>query len=167
LENPVRKLIPLLLVTLASSFAVVATIPQAGAGQPVKIESRFKAVNGVRLHRHFAGTGDPVLLLHGYAQTSHMWLPPIPTLARTHTVSSPDLRGLGGSSKPQTGYDKKTMAQDIHALAEALGFIRVAVVGHDIGPIVAYAYAAQYLEDVDRIVLLDAFVLGVGDWTKV
>jgi pimeloyl-ACP methyl ester carboxylesterase len=167
LEIPVRKLIPQLLVTLVSLFAVVATVPQAGADQRVKIESRFKEVNGVRLHYLFAGKGDPVLLLHGYAQTSHMWLPLIPKLAQTHTVIAPDLRGFGGSSKPETGYDKKTMAQDIHALAEALGFSRVAVVGHDIGLMVAYAYAAQYPEDVDRIVLMDAFLPGVGDWTKV
>lgn len=162
-----RKLIPRLLVTLASLFAVMATISQAGAEQPIKIESRFTEVNGVRLHYLVAGKGEPVLLLHGYAQTSHMWRPLIPKLAQTHTVIAPDLRGFGGSSKPETGYDKKTMAQDIHALAEALGYKSVAVVGHDIGLMVAYAYAAQYPEDVDRIVLMDAFLPGVGDWTKV
>ncbi|MBI3527522.1 MAG: alpha/beta hydrolase [Betaproteobacteria bacterium] len=145
----------------------MATISQAGAEQPIKIESRFTEVNGVRLHYLVAGKGEPVLLLHGYAQTSHMWRPLIPKLAQTHTVIAPDLRGFGGSSKPETGYDKKTMAQDIHALAEALGYKSVAVVGHDIGLMVAYAYAAQYPEDVDRIVLMDAFLPGVGDWTKV
>jgi len=108
-----------------------------------------------------------VLLLHGYAQNSHMWLPLIPKLAQTHTVIAPDLRGFGTSGKPESGYDKKTMAQDVHALAASLGFTKVAVVGHDIGLMVAYAYAAQYPEDVERIALMDAFLPGVGDWTKV
>ena len=158
-----RKLISLLLV----AFAAMLMVSQAGADQSIKIESRFKEVNGVRLHYRIAGKGDPVLLLHGYAQNSHMWLPLIPELAKTHTVIAPDLRGFGTSGKPESGYEKKMMAQDIHALAQALGFKRVAVVGHDIGLMVAYAYAAQYPEDVDRIVLMDAFLPGVGDWTKV
>src|SRR5207237_4390912 len=88
-------------------------------------------------------------------------------LAKSHTVIAPDLGGLGQSSKPMTGYDKKTMAQDIHALAQSLGYHREIVVGHDIGLMVAYAYAAQYPNEVDRIVLMDAFLPGVGDWTKV
>ena len=162
-----HKIVSSLVAAFAGFFAVMAPISQAGADQPIRIESRFKEVNGVRLHYLVAGKGDPVLLLHGYAQTGHMWLPLIPKLAQTHTVIAPDLRGFGGSSKPEGGYDKKNMAQDIHALADALGYKRVAVVGHDIGLMVAYAYAAQYPEDVDRIVLMDAFLPGVGDWTKV
>jgi pimeloyl-ACP methyl ester carboxylesterase len=158
-----RKFLLLLCVLLAAML----TITGAVADQSIKIESRYREVNGVRLHYLVAGKGEPVLLLHGYAQTSHMWLPLIPELAQTHTVIAPDLRGFGGSSKPEGGYDKKTMAQDIHALAGALGYRKVAVVGHDIGLMVAYAYAAQYPEDVDRIVLMDAFLPGVGDWTKV
>ncbi|MEO8004648.1 MAG: alpha/beta hydrolase [Betaproteobacteria bacterium] len=140
---------------------------QAGAADPIKIESRYKEVNGVRLHYLIAGQGDAVLLLHGFAQTGHMWLPLIPELAKTHTVIVPDLRGFGGSAKPASGYDKKTMAQDAHALVASLGYKKAAVVGHDIGLMVAYAYAAQYPDEVDRIVLMDAFLPGVGDWTKV
>ena len=131
------------------------------------MESRFGEVNGVKLHYLVAGKGDPVILLHGYAQNSHMWLPLIPELAKTHTVIAPDLRGFGDSSKPDGGYDKKTMAQDIHALAAALGFKRVRIVGHDIGLMVAYAYAAQFPDEVDRIALMDAFLPGVGEWTNV
>jgi pimeloyl-ACP methyl ester carboxylesterase len=108
-----------------------------------------------------------VLLLHGYAQTSHMWRPLIAELAKTHTVIAPDLRGFGDSAKPDGGYDKKTMAQDVHALAASLGHRRIAVVGHDIGLMVAYAYAAQYPAQVERIVLMDAFLPGVGDWKSV
>jgi pimeloyl-ACP methyl ester carboxylesterase len=139
----------------------------AAAPPPSPIADRFAEVNGVRLHYLVAGTGDPVILLHGYAQTGHMWLPLIPELAKTHTVIAPDLRGFDRSSKPEGGYDKKTMAQDVHALATSLGFKRSKVVGHDIGLMVAYAYAAQYPSDVDRVVLMDAFLPGVGDWEHV
>ena len=131
------------------------------------ILERFADVNGVRLHYLIAGKGDPVILLHGYAQTSHMWRPLIASLAATHTVVAPDLRGFDRSSKPEAGYDKKTMAQDVHALAVSLGFKRAQVVGHDIGLMVAYAYAAQYPAEVDRLALLDAFLPGVGNWESV
>jgi len=131
------------------------------------IEDRFASVNGVRLHYLIAGQGDPVLLLHGYAENSHMWRPLIPELAKTHTVIAPDLRGFGESAKPRGGFTKKAMAQDIHALAISLGFRHEVVVGHDIGLMVAYAYAAQYPNEVDRVVLMDAFLPGVGDWKSV
>lgn len=158
-----RRFMLQLIVMLAGALAYA----QAGAAPSVTIHDRYTTVNGVRLHYLMAGKGDPVLLLHGYAQTGHMWLPLIPELAKTHTVIAPDLRGFGGSGKPEIGYDKKTMAQDVHALAASLGFGKVAVVGHDIGLMVAYAYAAQYPQEVDRVVLMDAFLPGVGDWTKV
>jgi pimeloyl-ACP methyl ester carboxylesterase len=130
-------------------------------------QSRFANVNGARLHYLVAGTGDPVVLLHGYAETSHMWRPLIPELAATHTVLAPDLRGAGQSSTPPDGYTKAEMAQDIHALVGKLGFGRIRIVGHDIGLMVAYAYAAQYQSEVDRIVLMDAFLPGIGDWRNV
>ncbi|MBR0642981.1 alpha/beta fold hydrolase [Plastoroseomonas hellenica] len=131
------------------------------------IESRFATVNGVRLHYLTAGAGEPVLLLHGYAQTSHMWRPLIAELARTRLVIAPDLRGFGASDKPAGGYDKKSLAQDVHALIASLGLGKLAVAGHDIGLMVAYAYAAQYPAEVSRIALMDAFLPGVGDWTHV
>lgn len=131
------------------------------------IESRYAESNGVRLHYLVAGKGDPVYLLHGYAQTSHMWRPLIAELAKSRQVIAPDLRGFGQSAKPESGYQKKTMAQDIHALASTLGHSRVAIAGHDIGLMVAYAYAAQFPADVERIALMDAFLPGVGDWTTV
>jgi pimeloyl-ACP methyl ester carboxylesterase len=162
-----RNLAFRLFVTLAGVLAAMAAVTQAVADQPVKIESRYAEANGTKLHYLIAGAGEPVLLLHGYAQTSHMWRPLIAKLAATHTVIAPDLRGFGASAKPESGYDKKTMGQDVHALTASLGYQRVAVVGHDIGLMVAYAYAAQYPANVDRIVLMDAFLPGVGDWTKV
>ena len=137
------------------------------AQQQVEVDSRFADVNGTRLHYLVAGQGEPVILLHGYTQTSHMWRPLIAELAKTHTVLAPDLRGAGQSAKPPQGYDKKTLAQDVHALASSLGYRRVKLVGHDIGLMVAYAYAAQYPAEVDRIALMDAFLPGVGNWQQV
>jgi pimeloyl-ACP methyl ester carboxylesterase len=153
--------------TSAAVLSAVAITTPAPAQVPVAIDSRFAQVNRTRLHYLIAGKGEPVLLLHGYAQTSHMWRPLITELAKTNTVIAPDLRGFGESAKPVDGYDKKTMAQDNHALAASLGLKRVRVAGHDIGLMVAYAYAAQYPEEVDRTALLDAFLPGVGDWEKV
>ena len=132
-----------------------------------QIQSRFADVNGTRLHYLTAGQGAPVILLHGYAQTSHMWRPLIAELAKTRQVIAPDLRGAGQSAKPESGYDKKSMARDIHALASSLGVRRASVAGHDIGLMVAYAYAAQYPSEVERIALLDAFLPGIGDWKNV
>jgi pimeloyl-ACP methyl ester carboxylesterase len=147
--------------------AAMVAAPTQSAQPPIVIDSRFAEVNGTRLHYLTAGKGDPILLLHGYAQTSHMWRPLISELAKSHLVIAPDLRGFGQSAKPDGGYDKKSMAQDVHALASSLGHKRVGVVGHDIGLMVAYAYAAQYPTEVERIVLMDAFLPGVGDWLNV
>jgi len=137
------------------------------AQNPIAIETRSAELPGVRFQYLIAGEGDPVFLLHGYAQTSHMWRPLISELAKTHRVIAPDLRGFGSSSKPESGYDKKTMAQDIHALAASLGHSRIAIAGHDIGLMVAYAHAAQFPREVTRIALMDAFLPGIGDWKTV
>jgi pimeloyl-ACP methyl ester carboxylesterase len=156
--------------TLLSSVAILILLATTNAIAQTSssgIQDRFAEVNGLRLHYLVAGKGNPVILLHGYAETSHMWRPLMVELANTHTVIAPDLRGFGKSSKPMAGYDKKTMAQDIHSLATSLRISRTTVVGHDIGLMVAYAYAAQYPTDVDRIVLMDAFLPGVGDWKTV
>ena len=130
-------------------------------------QSKFAEVNGVKLHYLIAGAGSPIILVHGYAETSHMWLPLIKELQKNHLVIAPDLRGFGDSSIPASGYTKLEMARDIHALAETLKLPRVAIVGHDIGLMVAYAYAAQYSGEVDRVALMDAFLPGVGDWQSV
>ena len=154
---------------LFSSIAILAFVltTNTAVHAQKRIEDRFANINGVRLHYLIAGKGDPVILLHGYAENSHMWRPLIVELAKTRMVIAPDLRGFGQSSKPKSGYDKKTMAQDVHALATSLGFRRASIVGHDIGLMVAYAYAAQFPTEVDRIVLMDAFLPGVGDWKSV
>jgi pimeloyl-ACP methyl ester carboxylesterase len=144
-----------------------AASPSPDGQKKLEVSERDAQVNGVRLHYIMAGSGSPVVLLHGYAETSHMWRPIVGELARNHTVIAPDLRGAGGSGKPESGYDKKTLAQDVHALVKSLGFDRVAIVGHDIGLMVAYAYAAQFPQETERVVLMDAFLPGVGDWKTV
>ena len=142
-------------VALISSSGSFAQSPQG----------KFAEVNGVKLHYLVAGKGDPVVLLHGFAETSHMWRPLIAQLSDKHTVIAPDLRGFGQSSAPEGGYTKKAMAQDIHALVKSLKYDRIRLVGHDIGLMVAYAYAAQYASEVDRIVLMEAFLPGGrGHW---
>ena len=150
---------------LAATLSLVLLDTAKAFAQPP--QSRFADVNGVRLHYLVAGKGDPVVLLHGYAETSHMWLPLIAKLADKHTVIAPDLRGFGQSSAPADGYGKAAMAQDVHALVKSLGYGRIRLVGHDIGLMVAYAYAAQYPDEVGRLVLMEAFLPGVGDWNSV
>lgn len=135
------------------------------AAKSAAIRSRFVKANGVRLHYLVAGQGEPIILLHGYAQNSHMWRPLIAELAKTHAVVAPDLRGFGRSAKPASGYHKKSMAQDIHALAVGLGFKKFGLAGHDIGLMVAYALAAHCPDEVERIALMDAFLPGIGDTT--
>lgn len=134
---------------------------------PAGIDSHFAQVGDLKLHYLRAGKGPPVILLHGYAETSRMWLPLMQQLAAERTVIAPDLRGAGASDKPESGYEKKQMAQDIRGLAEVLALGKAEIVGHDIGLMVAYAYAAQYPNDVERIALMDAFLPGVGGWKQV
>src|SRR5712692_2170587 len=153
--------------SLAAMLLSCSSLPATAGKDPVGFSERFAEVNGVRMHCFTGGTGSPVVLLHGYAETRRMWLPILPLLAERHTVIVPDLRGAGDSAKPESGYDKKNMAVDIHELTRSLGFDRVSVVGHDIGLMVAYAYAAQFPEATDRVVLMDAFLPGVGDWKSV
>ncbi len=147
------------------SMLVVLFFPLAAKAD--EISSSFATVNGVRLHYLSIGKGEPIILLHGYAETSHMWVPLMTELAKTHQVIAPDLRGAGDSEAPQDGYTKAMLAQDVHALAQKLGYKSVEIVGHDIGLMVAYAYAAQYPSEVSKIVLMDAFLPGVGDWKSV
>ncbi len=155
------RILPLLLCLMSMIFVTSA---QAAAA---KIESKFATLNGIKMHYLEAGTGSPVVLLHGYAETSHMWRPLIDELSKNHTVIAPDLRGNGSTDVTDTGYTKVEMAKDVHALTESLGYKSVEIVGHDIGLMVAYAYAAQYPTEVSKVVLMDAFLPGIGDWTHV
>ncbi len=114
-----------------------------------------------------SGTGPVVILLHGYAETLRMWVPVFPMLAERFTVIAPDLPGIGDSSIPADGLDMKTAAIRIHELVKSLGVTKARVVGHDIGLMVAYAYAAQFPAETEKLVLMDAFLPGVGGWEPI
>jgi pimeloyl-ACP methyl ester carboxylesterase len=120
------------------------------------------SVNGIQLHYVIGGQGDPVVLLHGWPQTWYEWRHVMPALAKNYTVIAPDLRGLGDSSKPTTGYDGKTVAEDIHQLVAQLGFKDSFLVGHDLGALVAFSYAAAHPSEVRRLVILDVPITGFG-----
>ena len=132
-----------------------------------EIVSRDAKVDGVTLHYMTAGQGPTVILLHGYAETSRMWRPIIPLLAKRFTVIAPDLPGIGDLAIPADGVDMKTAAIRIHALARSLGVQKAEVVGHDIGLMVAYAYAAQFPTEVEKLAVMDAFLPGVPGWEAV
>jgi pimeloyl-ACP methyl ester carboxylesterase len=131
------------------------------------IAARNAEIDGVTLHYMTAGHGMPLILLHGYAETSRMWKPIIPVLAERFMVVAPDLPGIGDSSIPADGLDMKTAAIRIHELARSLGVQKAEVVGHDIGLMVAYAYAAQFPAEVEKLVVMDAFLPGVAGWESV
>src|SRR6266480_8057336 len=131
------------------------------------ILSRTAKIDGVKLHYLTAGRGPALILLHGYAETSRMWRPIIPILAKRFTVIAPDLPGIGDSAIPAKGLDMKTSAARMHGLARSLGVLKASVVGHDIGLMVAYAYAAQFPVEVEKLVVMDAFLPGVAGWERV
>lgn len=131
------------------------------------VASRTADVEGVKFHYLTAGHGPPVILLHGYAETSLMWKPLIPALAGRFTVIAPDLPGIGDSSIPAGGLDMTAAAIHVHALIGSLGIRKAEVVGHDIGLMVAYAYAAKFPAEVEKLVLMDAFLPGVDGWESV
>jgi pimeloyl-ACP methyl ester carboxylesterase len=156
----------LLVAVLAVSSVLLLSLASAAATD-VAITSRTVAVEGIKLHYLTAGHGPAVILLHGYTQTSRMWRPIIPLLAAKFTVIAPDLPGIGDSEIPADGLDMKTAAIRIHALAKSLGVTKSRVVGHDIGLMVAYAYAAQFPSETEKLAVLDAFLPGVAGWEAV
>ncbi len=151
------------LILLSSLFPATAR----AAASDNAIVSRSGTVEGVSLHYLTAGHGPMVVLIHGYAETSRMWRPIMPILAERFTVIAPDLPGIGDSAIPADGLDMKTAGIRIHALARSLGAKTAEVVGHDIGLMVAYAYAAQFPTEVTKLVVMDAFLPGVDGWEAV
>lgn len=119
-------------------------------------------VNDIRLHYVMGGQGDAVVLLHGWPQTWYAWRKVMPALAEHYTIIAPDMRGFGDSDKPATGYDKRTVADDIYKLIRQLGIERIFLVGHDMGGPVGYAYAAAHREQVRRFVFVESLLPGVG-----
>jgi pimeloyl-ACP methyl ester carboxylesterase len=117
-------------------------------------------VNGVKLHFVSGGIGEAVVLLHGFPQTWYEWHRIMPALAERYTVIAPDLRGMGASSKPTSGYDNQTVAEDIYQLIRHLGLEQISIVGHDVGAPVGYAYAAAHRDDVRRLVIIESAISG-------
>jgi pimeloyl-ACP methyl ester carboxylesterase len=155
------------LATICLSF--IAAPVSAAAPRPIAgFTTRTIAMaDGARIFVRSGGRGPAVVLIHGFGDTGDMWGPLAAQLARTHTVIVPDLRGMGHSSKAATGYDKKSQVTDIRTVVTQLGQDRAAIVGHDIGTMVAYAYAASYPDKVDKLVVMDAPVPGIAPWDTI
>lgn len=156
-----------LVITLSTLFFGLPVEIIQAKSSPATIASNSAKVDGVELHYLTAGHGPAVILLHGYTQTSRMWRPIIPLLAEKFTVIAPDLPGIGDSEIPKDGLDMKTAAIRIHALVKTLGVEKARVVGHDIGLMVAYAYAAQFPAETEKLIVMDAFLPGVAGWEDV
>jgi pimeloyl-ACP methyl ester carboxylesterase len=142
-----------------------APVPATSFGAGFTVQSI--AVDGVTLNVIVGGSGPTVVLIHGYAETSAMWRPVARQLSQRFTVIAPDLPGIGGSSIPERGLDMTTSAARVRAAVRSLGHDKVRVVGHDIGLMVAYAYAAAYRQDVLKLALMDAFLPGVAGWEAI
>jgi len=156
-------------------FATVLALLVSATAASAKVEpfpSSFRTrdipVAGATIHTRIGGQGPLVLLLHGFGDTGDMWAPLAARLAVDHTVVVPDLRGMGLSSHPETGYDKKSEAGDIAEALRALGLDGpLDLITHDIGNMVGYAFAAQNRGRVTRWVVMDAPLPGLGNWDEV
>jgi pimeloyl-ACP methyl ester carboxylesterase len=161
----IKHLFIILLLTALVSNAFAAVSP---ANPPSNFKHQYASVNNVNIHYVIGGKGEPLLLIHGFGQNWYMWNRLLPELSKHYTVIAPDMRGVGESGKTAGGYDKKNMAVDMHELMKKLGYQHVNVVGHDIGLMVAYAYAAQFPGEVKKLALLDALLPGIEPvWSQV
>src|SRR3989441_9232080 len=148
-------------------FAVGTVSSQTPPSLPSNFHAKtIHSPEGADIFVRWGGSGPVVVLIHGYAENSDSWAPLAADLMKDHTVVVPDLRGIGRSSKPASGYDKKTQAKDIRAVGTSLGSDKTSVVAHDIGNMVAYAYAAIYPDKVERLVVMDAPIPGIDPWNE-
>jgi pimeloyl-ACP methyl ester carboxylesterase len=154
---------------LGTLGAVALAWPVAAQVQsfPASFRTQDIQTEGATLHVRVGGQGPAVVLLHGFGDTGDMWAPLAADLARDHTVIVPDLHGMGLSSQPPGGYDKRTQAADIRSVLTSLGLDRSVIVGHDIGTMVAYAYAARYPEKTEKLVVMDAPIPGIPPWDSI
>jgi pimeloyl-ACP methyl ester carboxylesterase len=151
-----------------SLFAVAATCSHAQPSLPSSFRAKtIHSPEGADIFVRWGGNGPVVVLIHGYAENSDSCAPLAADLMKDHTVVVPDLRGIGKSSKTEGGYDKKTQAKDIRAVVTGLGYDKTFVVAHDIGNMVAYAYAATYPDKVERLVVMDAPIPGIEPWKEI
>lgn len=161
----IKHLLAALLFTFLTINVMAADAP---ADPPANFKHQYATVNGVKLHYVIGGKGEPLLLVHGFGQNWYMWNRLLPELSKHFTVIAPDMRGVGESAKTAAGYDKKNMAVDMHELMKKLGYQHINLAGHDIGLMVAYAYAAQFPGDVKKLALMDALLPGIEPvWSQV
>lgn len=155
----------LLILLVGAARPMMQALPQQARRD--SIAARTTTIQGLKLHYLESGRGPAIILLHGYTQTSRMWRPLMPRLAERFRVIAPDLPGIGESDPPTGTVTMAGAAREIHELMNTLGVRKAAVVGHDIGLMVAYAYAAQFPEDTEKLALMDAFLPGVDGWETI
>jgi pimeloyl-ACP methyl ester carboxylesterase len=161
---------PLYLILAGGVLAGASRLPisQAQAGQSrITLHSQMIATNGTRLNVRVEGDGPAVVFLHGYGETGDMWAPLALKMASDHRVIVPDLRGMGLSERPVGGYDKKTQGHDIAGVLDALHVDQFELVTHGIGNMVGYALAAEYPARVQRFIIIDAPLPGIGPWEQI
>lgn len=141
---------------------MTADLTSIESSDPPVLEHHTAAVGAVRLHYVTSGSGDPLVLLHGWPQTWASWRRVIGPLSDRYTVIAPDLRGFGSSAKPDSGYDTNTVSQDIRELVRSLGFKEIYLAGHDWGGATAYSYAAQFRDEVRKLSIFEMLLPGLG-----
>jgi pimeloyl-ACP methyl ester carboxylesterase len=161
--SKLRSLASVLLGALLLATPTLADVPPF----PPTFKTESIATNGTTLFVRVGGHGPAVILLHGYGETGDMWAPLAAALMANHTVIVPDLRGMGLSSHPTSGYDKATQARDMAGILASLHIDHFALVTHDIGNMVGFALATQMPDRVTKFVLLDAPIPGVGPWDEI
>ena len=155
---------------LSVVLALMALTAAASAGItpfPTSFQMKMIETNGTSLYVRVGGTGPAVIMLHGFGDSGDMWAPIAIELMKDHTVIVPDLRGMGLSEHPDTGYTKKNQAVDIAGILDQLKIQKADLVTHDIGNMVGYALAAQYRDRITRWVVIDAPLPGIGDWDNI
>lgn len=165
-----RKSPAILTKPLLAAFAMLTPALSASAevqSFPSSFRTEEISTDGATIHVRIGGKGSAVVMLHGFGDTGDMWAPIAPILAHDHTVVVPDLRGMGLSSHPEGGYDKKTQARDIAQVLDKLKIQQAALVTHDIGNMVGYAFAAQFPARVTRWIVIDAPLPGIGPWDEI
>ncbi|WP_296746092.1 alpha/beta hydrolase [Mesorhizobium sp.] len=156
-------------VVMAVLGLLLVTVPATARIVPFPSEFKTQSIetNGTSLYVRVGGKGPAVLLLHGFGDTGDMWAPLAAKLMKDHTVIVPDLRGMGLSAHPDTGYTKKNQALDLAGILDHLKIDKVDLVTHDIGNMVGYAFVAQYRDRVTRWAVIDAPLPGIGDWDNI
>jgi pimeloyl-ACP methyl ester carboxylesterase len=163
---PIVTILSALLMSAPSAEAKVEKFPSGMRIERMMRVERIK-VDGATIYVRTGGQGPAVLLLHGFGDTGDMWAPAVTALIKDHTVIVPDLRGMGYSSYPETGYEKKKQAEDMARVLDKLNIQRADLVTHDIGNMVGYALAAQYPDRITRWVIIDAPLPGIGPWEEI